>query len=452
VEGHGGSARDRRIGAALLALILAGSIAVRVQPMLAHPETRRGGLGIFGDSLLYVAIAANLADGKGFTVAVTHPTSAGTVGPPVDEPVITRGPVYPFFVASVQRLERASGYSSRFDTIRYAQAVLEAFDCVAVFAITRVLVPGSRVPGLLAALLTALCPYTVFYTRVLLKETVATSLLTWTMLGVVLAMRDRRVVVGALAGIGSGLLALCTPQFLPWGPLAAGCIVVVARHASGARATAAAVVLAWLATIAPWTLRNYRVFDRFVPVSTGDLGYSLFVGTFESNTNWTGWNEFPDDVFANAAEKRAVLAERDRFLAATEIGSIRATESDRVFTQLARERIVADPLGWLSLGLRRLPRLWFQFYIPMYAEREASGVFFLCYFAFGVWAVAASDGATRRMMLPIVVLFLFENAVYLPLHVEPRQATPLMPSLLSLTAIGVFAAWRAIVQTTTRTP
>jgi uncharacterized membrane protein len=85
-------------------------------------------------------------------------------------------------------LRRPTARSEVFAAIRHTQAVLGALDCIAVFALTRVLWPSSFVPALLAALLTALCPYTIYYTREILKETVATSLLTWTML----AARARR--------------------------------------------------------------------------------------------------------------------------------------------------------------------------------------------------------------------------------------------------------------------
>jgi 4-amino-4-deoxy-L-arabinose transferase-like glycosyltransferase len=257
------------------------------------------------------------------------------------------------------------------------------------------------------------------------------------MVAVTLALRDLRIAWALVAGIGAGLLALCTPQFLPWAPIAAA-VIVLARHGSRRTlVTAGAMLLASAAVVAPWTIRNYRVFDRFIPVSTGDFGYSLFIGTFESNTNWTDWNEFPEEIFASPDQKRAVLAERDRFLAATTVGSIRATESDRFFRALALERLAADPLGMLVLGLERLPRLWFQLSIPMYEDSEASGWWFVFYFVFAMWALVAANTDTRRLMLPIAALFVYQNAIYLPLHVEPRQAVPVMPSLLSLTAIGL---------------
>jgi hypothetical protein len=446
VPGGGTWQRDRRVAACGLLLVAALALAVRLEPMLAHPEARRGGLGAFGDSALYLALGVAIADGNGFAVSPEP-------GLP-SEPVIMRGPVYPFYVSLVYRtwraltgpeaLRRPTARGEVFAAIRQSQAVIGALDCVAVFALTRVLWPSSFVPALLAALLTALCPYTIYYTRELLKESVATSLLTWTMLAGTLAARERRVVWGVLTGIGSALLALCTPQFLPLAPLLAVAVVAMRRAERRAMTVAAVLLAAWVMTIAPWTYRNWVVFDRFVPVSTGDLGYSLYLGTFESNTNWTGWHEFPDAIFTSPEQKQEVFAARDRLLDAAATGSVRTVELDRVFKRLALERIAADPVGWLLLGFRRLPRLWFQFYIPMYADPEPSGLFFLAYFVLAVFALVAVQHDVRLRMLPIVLLFLFENAVYLPLHVEPRQATPLFPSLLCLSAIGLFLAARML--------
>jgi hypothetical protein len=80
--------------------------------------------------------------------------------------VVTRGPAYPFFIALVYKwaigVDNLRGASARdaFDTIRRTQAVLDALNCLAVFAMTRLLWPSSFVPALLAALLAALwmCP------------------------------------------------------------------------------------------------------------------------------------------------------------------------------------------------------------------------------------------------------------------------------------------------------
>jgi hypothetical protein len=52
---------------------------------------------------LYHTVAFNLVDGKGFSVASPRVSTRGRVAPPLYEPVVTRGPVYPFFVSLVYR-------------------------------------------------------------------------------------------------------------------------------------------------------------------------------------------------------------------------------------------------------------------------------------------------------------------------------------------------------------
>jgi len=94
--------KHRRVAAVALTAIVVLALAVRLQPMLAHPETRRGGLGIFGDSWLYEALGFNLALGRDF--AVVAPAARGHAAPPVYEPVITRGPAYPFFISLVSQV------------------------------------------------------------------------------------------------------------------------------------------------------------------------------------------------------------------------------------------------------------------------------------------------------------------------------------------------------------
>ena len=63
---------------------------------------------------------------------------------------------------------------------------------------------------------------------------------------------------------------------------------------------------------------------------------------------------------------------------------------------------------------------------------------------------AAVERDVRLRMLPIVLLFLYQNAVYLPLHIEPRNSTPLYPSLLCLSAIGLYVLARSAASTGSR--
>ncbi|MDD5730658.1 MAG: hypothetical protein PHN57_05975, partial [Candidatus Omnitrophica bacterium] len=78
----------------ILCGILVLALAIRLYPVIKSPETLRSGMGQFGDSYLYNDIASNLYKNKGF---VSSPIS-GAGGPEQTsfQPVVTRGPGYPF--------------------------------------------------------------------------------------------------------------------------------------------------------------------------------------------------------------------------------------------------------------------------------------------------------------------------------------------------------------------
>ena len=81
-----------------------------------------------------------------------------------------------------------------------------------------------------------------------------------------------------------GLTTLTRPEYLPFVALFA--LLALARVWLGHRAglvpglvAALLLVVAFCGVLAPWTVRNYLVLDRFVPVTTGG-GKALFVATY----------------------------------------------------------------------------------------------------------------------------------------------------------------------------
>jgi hypothetical protein len=170
-------------------------------------------------------------------------------------------------------------------------------------------------------------------------------------------------------------------------------------------------------------LRNVVVFGQ-PALTIGGLGYNLYRGTFETNTNWTGWGRFPDGIFANASEREEVQALYASYQMYLSTGSVRIKEPDGRFLQMALDRIRRDPWGSVKTWTIRIPRLWYQFYIPMYRDREASGYFFLFYFAFATYAFVGASRPQRLLMAPMALVFGYLTVFYWPLHVEPRYGVP----------------------------
>lgn len=441
---------EKRTAGLLVLLIFTVALFARVVPIVSQPETHRFGLGLFSDSVSYHNIAHNLALGNGF--------SSTPEGAPSIEPSFSRAPGYPFLMSIAYRLlipvHNTLGvpvWPTIWQDVRILQAVLDATTCVLVFLITRLIFPASRVPALLACLLVALCPYTIFYTRIILRESLITFVLTSTLLACILAMRYQKLRYFFAGGVGLGATILCAPQFM-LAPLFLGAGFAVVNRAAGLRTMlpVCLFVASAVATVAPWTARNYLQSGAFVPVAEAGLGVSLFWGSFESYRNWIDWRTVPAEIFETDAEMHRILnayvEQRARFL----FGQLGVRDADAQLRRFALERLHRVPAEVLASWAESIPRLWYQYYIPFYADKEASGHYFKAYFvllAIGVIAFLRPCGAT---MMPVLVIFLYLNAIYLPLHVEPRYGVPMIPSLLSLSGLGAYwmlaglARWRRV--------
>ena len=59
------------------------------------------------------------------------------------------------------------------------------------------------------------------------------------------------------------------------------------------------------------------------------------------------------------------------------------------------------------------------------------------YFLFSILALIQMKLDIRIACVPIVLLFIYVNLIYLPLHIEPRYGVKIYPGLCILTAIGL---------------
>ena len=183
-------------------------------------------------------------------------------------------PGYYYFLAGIYAI---AGHS--YLAVRIAQSLLGALTCVGIYLMGKELFGDTA--GLLAAAAAAVYPPLIFYTGVLLTETLSVFLLSAT---VCLLLRYSRQpsrhallgVAGLLLGcaaITRGILIVTVPFVLLWLPL-------IADHWPGwptATRKALALIVPVIAVIAPVTLRNYQIHERFVLISTNG-GVNFFLG------------------------------------------------------------------------------------------------------------------------------------------------------------------------------
>ena len=252
----------------------------------------------FADETSYVDAARRLWTGDGFG------------------PDYIRVPGYPVLLALL------GGPWQSVLWLRLAQAMLAAAGTALTFVLADRL--AGRTAALGAAAVYALDPLMAFSAGLLYPEVTAALLLAATALAAIQAMRRDS---GAWAALGGGLARRA--RAVPTGrarslPVTVAWIVAVSPARAARRAShAAAVLLAWLLVLAPWTYRNYQLRGRIVPVSmTGTRSGGHLAGGDGAAREWRQRSpERPGVIRAARGQDRA----RVRAL----LGALPATAADR---------------------------------------------------------------------------------------------------------------------------
>jgi hypothetical protein len=263
-------------------------------------------------------------------------------------------------------------------TIRILEALMGVGTILVVFLLGWRL--GGRWPALVGALGVAIYPPFIHSVGEIMSEPPAMLSMPAAVLAFLWAW-DRTAAARSGAGgawsaawpwLLPGFLFGCTAMFRPEYTLVAGFFVVYAaarwaweREWRLGTAAVGLMLVALLLPIVPWTIRNFVVFERFVPISTGG-GKALYVGTFypadgeyqrvkailyKRKTGISlppqsqALNEVnPTELFDEVAERYPDLP-RDSAL-----GKIGKENFSKYFDE--------DPIGYAGMTVRKVGRMW----------------------------------------------------------------------------------------------
>jgi 4-amino-4-deoxy-L-arabinose transferase-like glycosyltransferase len=400
--------------------VLALAAILRLGYVLLYPQ-----LPLCPDCQMYDEVGRNIAAGRGFTGGFGGDT---LFWPQVHEPrapEIGVGPIYPVFLAVVYRV-----FGHEFAWVRAAQALLTSLALMPLFALVDRAMGRTHALG--ACVLVALYPAFIAYAGFVLTESLSTALLITTLWALQTAWTRDTAAWWLLTG---GLMAASTllrAEFL----LVFGGAMLLTLWRQPVRRTVWALVLvsaAAAATMAPWTIRNYRLFHRFILVSAHD-GDTLWI----SVKGWREWR-FGDPELQNLVRGLDYMEESD------------------ALKQAAIREIADHPLRFAGTRLARFPDFWVTGHtsnvagvtdsVQTYWRRGAYGTVAIkaAFLALNVGLIALGlIGGVRAVMsatlsrpdvlllaTPIVCI----AAVHLVLFAAPRYQIPMMPFVLC------FAAW-----------
>jgi len=265
------------------------------------------------DAQGYDALGWNIASGKGFV------TDDGN-------PVVERSPGYPFFLAGLYKI---FGHSHNY--VRFFQIIVSLFTLVFIFLLARDIF-GDRV-AFVSAFIGATYPPFLSYSGLLLTENLFTFCLISFMYFAWLAIKEKKKVFSFLAGliIGYGILVreeavVFLPVFFLVGFI---CFRKDLKKIM-------LLILVAICVIAPWTIRNYKVFNKFVLVSSQG-GSTLWISSYKEE--WLEWHS------------------EDPYLASLTKG-LNSLEAADLLRKKGLENIKEHPFLYVKFCFKRLVRFW----------------------------------------------------------------------------------------------
>ncbi len=364
-------------------------------------------------------IARSLVEGQGFGNPLFGDTG----------PTAWLTPVFPVFVAGIFKLFGIYTKASLF-VILSSDCLFGALTCIPVCLIARERfgVRTARVAGWIWAFF----PYSIYFSADFIwPTTLATLLLAFAFFLVLRLEGSGSAWDWTWFGAAAGMAALTDPIVMSVLPVL-GAWMCYRRWRLGARWLwpATVAVLAVMALVGPWTVRNYRVFHKLIPLR-GNFGFELYCGNNKDGWHWGPPGYHPSD---NEAEWR-------EFEELGEAGYV--AEKGRE----GREYIEAHPGQYALATVRRIVYIWTGYWSleRRYLAEEPfdpANILFCTGFTvmgfLGLWRAWRED-PSRAM--PFLLVFLFFPVVYYLTHPEDYHRRPIDPLMVALGAYA-FTAWR----------
>ena len=368
-------------------------------------------------------IAYSLATGKGFASPFQRDTG----------PTAWLTPVYPLLVAGIFKIfgvyTRASFFAAVFLNIFFSTAV-----CVPVFC------AGKRVAGTgiasATAWLWALFPNAIMMPFEWIWDTSLSALLAAAILWATLELLEsRRLRDWCGYGFLWGVTLMTNPALISVFPVLLAWLIYRGRRERSLHFTRPAftAVLAIMCCL-PWTVRNFVVFHRFIPLRS-NLGFELYIGNNEN------YDERRRAIPGNITQDREIL----RYL---RMGEMAFMDEEK---RKALQFMASHPRVELELFAKRFVDFWMGTAEPlkMFLETDSRLIRGLLLGNF-LSSLGALFGVTVLFLkrseyaFPLATFPVVFPILYYVTHTSLRYRHPIDPVALLLTAIAASAMLRKL--------
>jgi 4-amino-4-deoxy-L-arabinose transferase-like glycosyltransferase len=367
----------------------------------------------FIDTDIYHRAATNILAGKGFGDTYFYAKEYNLA------------PIYPIFLAAHYAV-----FGVQYFWVRLTESILGALTCIAIYSLGKKLF-DSKIAGI-AALIMAVHPMFLFLAGLLYVTNIFALLTVLSALCYVFWQFEKKLKYVVGGGVFLGLATLAEPTIFAFYPFLVLHMLFVASGGKRIKIFHTALTMfVILLTLTPWTIRNYIIFKKIVPVRA-----SIFANFRGLGKSLEGKVE---DPISTSPENDAIrIKEYNEFKSAGVAKSV-------------YNIIMKDPKVFFSRYAREFIHFW-----TLYPDRtktnsqfRGSAIDFLCagfyslLFALALIGIIAVRKKWKQFVLPVFLIFSFAFA-YSFFETILRYRLPVEPLIILFSAQGIIYLYSLI--------
>lgn len=335
-------------------------------------------------------------------------------------------------------------------TLALAHAGLSSLTAVAIFLLA-VLLSRRRSVALLSGLAAAAYPVMVLMITIPISLTLHLAVLAWALVLTTWLAQKPSWLLALAAGASWGVLTLGRPAIVAFLPLVFLWLWWNRRTRQDWLKSISLILIGVILILLPWTVRNFRIHDRLILISTNS-GATFWNGNspFSTGTGFGVYTEKLDDYLGRPHDPNQppIIQTLQPYPMPldlqAEVATVSEMELDRRQLQASLTLIRQNPQPWLALMKQKaIGFLWFRrdigaLYDPTWTTYYKPAYVILLILT--VLGLAVSARQWRRYSL-LYLLFIFYTVIHILYNVQTRYRWEIEPFFLifaALFAVEVF--------------
>lgn len=308
---------------------------------------------------------------------------------------------------------------------RIFSAILQTITLYVIYLLFKKVFNSNKI-AFVTVVLNLLYIANVYVTTLLLSETIFIALLMNLMYLCIFAVEKKSKKLYAISGVVWAISVLFKPIMLAF-PLVVFVLMIINKYTIKQMAMYGIIPLVILIVcMTPWWIRNYIVFEQFIPLTLSSGNPKLQGAYIDYNKNPPYKNEMD---FSNVGEYGNEIMNNETELKRAD-----------VVIKYNLENNTLDYIYWVTIGKTfenfKAPFIWYELYGIEYSIYNLVHFVMLIMGIIGIGiTIFAKEYRQNNLKYVLISLIIFFNVVHLPYYCFSRYVYPVMPIMIGFAAI-----------------